>query len=277
MAKAAEAAADLASPSPGTAPQRQQPLQPGEASTGAGSQAASDRVTLMRRLLRLDHFQPELAISVIITALRTAHHCSRHRAEREMSLHQLLSRLCWDPNTAVCSVVRQRLSVHGQPRLSMKRPLGSEHASTGMKNIILLEPVLARIDFVWEYLADACERASEPAVDSHQLFATARRTAVALLGDRSRELLEQASDDVAVVRRIEAINDCLDAQACPGHQQERDACPRGHTCSAASWYGAVQHCAGGCNSGCGGGRCGRARAGSSQGNRGKCCRVRSAK
>ena len=83
MAMAVEATADLASVPPGAVPQSQQPLQPREASTVAGSQAAADKSTLVRRLLKLHHFQPDLA-STTISALTTAHQCSRLREEREI-------------------------------------------------------------------------------------------------------------------------------------------------------------------------------------------------
>lgn len=106
MVEAVKAAADPASLFPGTVQPYQQ--QPGEASAEAASQAASDEHAIMRRLLRMDHFELDLASSTI-SALNTAHQCALVREESSITCRQLDMRLCLEPHSTRSNLVMTRL------------------------------------------------------------------------------------------------------------------------------------------------------------------------
>ena len=129
-----------------------------------------------------------------------------------MSLHQLLSRLCWDPDTTVCSLITLRIN--------MQAPLSPEHVGCGVYSTALVDIALVHINCVLDKFMEAWERGPEPAVPSHQpsefLTLTMQSGAVAL-DVVERVMLERASDDEEVSRRVEAITDCLGAQARPVH------------------------------------------------------------
>ena len=217
MTKAAKLSAERLSP--GAAQRNEQPSQPGGASASAACQAASDSDTLLHGLLRLDQVELKL-VSSFISALGTAHDCSRAREERDTLYQQLFMRL-----------YRERLC-RGERRCaetsalldSLKAALPAD-ARTGADSKGLLQTVLNQMSGVSELVKLRLELAhlalvlpATPAEASLQLaqVVAAKRSARGWVRDNvGRAMLEHASKDEEVGRRAEAIIECLDTQARP--------------------------------------------------------------
>ena len=211
MAEAANASADAAGSSPGAAQGSQSPPQPGDASSNAASQPASDTNSWLHGLLNPEHLEAEHASS-FISALGTAHHCDRLREERDALYQQLAMRLTWGRRSAQSDSLLTRL------RQELPADACAGASDRGMVEAVFdqMNSVLAPLNHEVE---PGCSAPMPPALAAPPLsHAVAAQFAApdGVLAELGQTMLARASRDEGVIMAAKATINYLEAEACPG-------------------------------------------------------------